>query len=139
MSVEENREKLRRLLEEVSSSGNYDLLDEYVHEDVVLPPGMPEGAGREGLKAALAAYDHVIEYRDVVEDAIAEGDKVAVRVVNHGKLNGEFLGLHGNGQEYTIDEMMIAQFRDGKISRIWRVADLFSLLRQVGATAQVTR
>jgi predicted ester cyclase/NAD(P)-dependent dehydrogenase (short-subunit alcohol dehydrogenase family) len=133
VSVEENREKLRRLLEEVSSSGNYDVLDEYVHEDVVLPPHMPEaGNGREALKAALAAYDDVLEYQDVVEDTIAEGDKVAARIVTRGKLNGEFLGMRGDGQEFTIDEMMIAQFRDGKISQIWRVADLFSLTQQIG-------
>jgi ketosteroid isomerase-like protein len=133
--LNENREKLRRMLEEVGSSGDYDVLDEYVHEDVVLPPHLPgAGEGRAGLKAALAGYDDVIEYQDVVEDSIAEGDKVVARIVARGKLKGDFLGLHGEGQEFTIDEMMIAQFRDGKISHLWRIADLFSLIQQVGGT-----
>ena len=136
---EANRETLRRLLEEVSGSGSYDGLDDFVHEDVVLPGHFPaEFQGRAGLKAALAAYDDVLENRDVVEDTIAEGDKVVARIVARGRLNGEFLGMQGNGQEFTIDEIMIARFRDGKISHIWRVADLFGLQQQIGgAPAQV--
>ena len=42
-------------------------------------------------------------------------------------------GRPGTGKTFEIEEIMIAQFRDGKISRIWRVADVHSMLRQLGA------
>jgi predicted ester cyclase len=136
MSVTDDKETLRRLLEDVSGSGSYDQLDELVHENVVLPPHMPgSGSGREGLKAALSGYDDVLEFNDTVEDMIAEGDMIAARIVTRGKLTGEFLGVHADGKEFTIDEMMICRFRDGKISHFWRVADLYSMLQQVAGEA----
>jgi predicted ester cyclase len=75
----------------------------------------------------------IVEHRSTVEDIVGDCDRIAARVTIHGKQVGEFMGLQASGKEFTMQEIMIAEFRDGKISQIWRVADVFSMMQQLGA------
>ena len=63
---------------------------------------------------------------------MADGDKVAARVTVRGRLIREFMGLPANGKEFAVEEFLLAQFRDGKIGRVWRVVDLATLMQQLG-------
>jgi predicted ester cyclase len=132
VSSNDNREKLRRLLEEVVPVADYEALSEYVHEDVALPADMPGGKqGLVGYKEGLAASKSGIEYTHSVIDTVAEGDKVVARVLVRGRQIGDILGIANSGKEFQFEQMVIAQFRDGRVSRFWRVADLHSLRQQL--------
>jgi len=135
VSPTENAAKLRRFLEEVDPSHDVDALPEYLHDDVVLPADiLPSGRqGLEGMREHLLFLPTIVQHTSTVEDIVAEGDKVAARVTVRGKHVGDFMGIRADGKRFTMDEMLIAQFRDGKISRFWRVGDVFSLMQQLGA------
>jgi predicted ester cyclase len=131
-----NRAVLRRFIEDFLDKGDGDALDECVHADIVLPPDMPGGAqGYQALVVHMAEMPTIFDSEIAIEDMIAEGDKVAARITIRGRQTGEFMGRTPTGREFSIEEQLIVRFRDGKISRLWRVVDIFSLLQQLDGTA----
>ncbi len=90
MSAQDNKTVIRRLIEEAYNEGNLDVVDELVAPDVFDHAAVPEHQhGIDGFK-------HVIEWvrnisSDVhydIDDIIAEGDKVAVRMTQSGTHTG---------------------------------------------------
>ncbi|MER7005482.1 ester cyclase [Dactylosporangium sp. NPDC000555] len=112
-----------------------DRLAEFFHEDVELPANtMPHGRqGLDGLREHNRYMGTVMRSSgSTVEAIIAEGDKVAVRLTLRGQVIGEVMGLVPSDKEFEIEELMIFTFRDGKISRVDRIADRYALVEQVG-------
>jgi predicted ester cyclase len=65
----------------------------------------------------------------LVEDAISEGDKVAVRVTQQGTHRGVFQGVNGTGTRVSVSA--IAFFRvANRVAEEWLSSDL---LQQIGA------
>jgi steroid delta-isomerase-like uncharacterized protein len=134
MSVEENKNIVRRY-QEIYNSNNLDALVEVVSEDLLTPrimPGIPQGI--EGAKAAhqimLAGFP---DYQTVIDDLIAEGDKVAARITMSGTHTGSFMGIPPTGKFISFTGMYIARIADGKIIEHWGEEDSVSLLQQLGA------
>ena len=134
MAAIDNAARLRRYIEEIDPRGDVDALPEYVQEDVALPADTtPRGRqGLAGLREHLEFLHERVRYSSTVEDLVADGDKVAARVTVRGRLIREFMGLPANGKEFAVEEFLLAQFRDGKIGRVWRVVDLATLMQQLG-------
>ncbi len=94
-SLEENQALVRRFYEEIDK-GNIDAMDELVAEDYINhdPPPFPGlAAGRAGLKQAFAMFWKVKPGRHIIEDLVAEGDKVVTRLRAVGKHEGELAKL----------------------------------------------
>jgi len=109
-------------------------IEKYNHPDIVLPAHVPGGKqGIEGLKALYAMYNASIRIQSTVQDMFAEGDKVVARLLIRGQQTGDFMGIPNQGRTFSIEEIMIAEFRAGKIIQVWRVADLLSLVQQLKA------
>ena len=90
MPAEDNKAVIRRLVKEVYNQGNLDVVDEIVAPDMFDHAAVPEHQhGIDGFK-------HVLEWvrtcnSDVhydIDDTIAEGDKVAVRMTQSGTHTG---------------------------------------------------
>ncbi len=69
-----------------------------------------------------------------IEDLIAEGEKVLVRLRVEGTHGGELMGLPATGKPIDIGVMDLFQIRDGKLIEHWALLDNLGLLRQLGAT-----
>ena len=93
------------------------------------PPGLPPGP--DGLRDV---FRHIgpIELKWVIEDIIAEGDKVVVRATNTC-LQESFLGIPGRGRQQTFTATFIHWIADGKVLETWRNADDLSRIFQLGA------
>jgi len=72
--------------------------------------------------------------RPVVEDTVLEADKIAARVTWHGTHRGDFVGIPGTGVAVTMQSVQILKFTDGLVTDWWGTADVFGVLRQVGAS-----
>jgi predicted ester cyclase len=95
MSTEENKAVVRRLLD-VWEQGNIDLIDELLAPDYVNhSPATPEQpTGPEGLKGVVSIFRSAIpDLKMVVEDMIAEGDKVVLRYTLEGTHEGELFSI----------------------------------------------
>ncbi len=63
-----------------------------------------------------------------------EGDKLAALVTWHGTHRGDFVGIPGTGVRVDMQSVQILRFTDGLASEWWGTADVFGVLRQVGAS-----
>ena len=134
MSVEANKNIVRRY-QEIYNSNNLNDLTEVVSEDLLTPKimaGVPHGI--EGAKAAhqimLAGFP---DYQTVIDDLIAEGDKVAARITMNGTHTGTFMGIPPTNKLISFTGMYIARIANGKIVEHWGEEDGVSLLAQLGA------
>jgi predicted ester cyclase len=64
---------------------------------------------------------------------MADGDKVAVRVINTGTHKGEFLGMAPTYKKVSFVGVGFLTIRDGKIVEQWSVNDTMGLMQQIGA------
>jgi steroid delta-isomerase-like uncharacterized protein len=133
MSIEENKTIVHRY-QEIYNSNDLDRLTEVVSEDLLTPhimPGIPHGL--EGAKVAhrlmLAGFP---DYETVIEDMIAEGDKVAARIKMIGTHTGEFMGIPATEKRVEFTGIYIARIANGKIVEHWGEEDGVSLLQQLG-------
>jgi steroid delta-isomerase-like uncharacterized protein len=133
MSTDENKALVRRFIEEVFERGNVAAVDELVAEDFV-PHTYPGTTDREGLKQAMERVSKGIgDARFTIEDVIAEGDRVAVRLTSGATQTGEFMGMPPSGKRYEIEEIHIFRVRDGRITEHWHQFDQVGMMRQLGA------
>jgi predicted ester cyclase len=68
----------------------------------------------------------------VVEDLIAEDDKVVARCSVRGKHEGEFLGRAATGAPVGFTGIAIVRIENGKIVEAWNNFDFMNLHKQVG-------
>jgi predicted ester cyclase len=68
-----------------------------------------------------------------IEDSIAEGDKVTVRITVEGTHQGGQLGVAPTGRRIKIAGVVIIRIANGQIVEGWNSWDQLGLLRQIGA------
>jgi predicted ester cyclase len=129
-----NKELLRRFYKEVYVGWNMTLADAVVSPRFVShdwPVGGPTGpqAFRDYYSAMRAA---VPDARYVVDDLIAEGDKVVVRWRLLGTQKGAFSGIPPTGGPITLKGIAIYRLEDGKLMERWVVSDVYGLLHAKG-------
>jgi steroid delta-isomerase-like uncharacterized protein len=134
MSAEESKATMHRYLG-VFEQGNIDLLDELLAPDYInhtpATPDLPTGP--EGVKGVVSMFRSAMpDLRVVVEDMIAEGDKVATRYTLEGTHEGELFGVPPTGQRLSIKSFTAERVSEGKIREHWRVSDNLDMMQQLG-------
>jgi steroid delta-isomerase-like uncharacterized protein len=138
MAAEENREIVRRFWG-VWEEGNLGLVDELVAPDYVNhSPGMPnQPEGPEGVKAVVSMFwAGMPNLRVVIEDMIAEGDKVMMRYKIEGTHEGELFGVPPTGRRVSIESITVERVSGGKIREHWRVTNTLDMMQQLGAISE---
>jgi C-1 hydroxylase len=133
MSLEEHKAIVRRWIEAYNKR-NLDF-DEFIAPDYV---DHTNKVDREGLKQLFAmGLKAFPDWHETIEDIIAEGDKVWVRLAYAGTHKGEFMGLSPTGKKIKSSAVDIYRIVDGKLVEYWNVTDNINIFKQVGAI-QVT-
>ncbi len=134
MSIEENKDTVCRYYDEVFNKGNLEMVDDVFTPNFVLhglAPGMP--SGHEGLKQLAVKFRAAFpDLHVTVDDTVAEGDKVAVRLSAAGKHQGVFMGVAPTGKRVTITGITIYRFAGSKIAEAWPERSDLGTLRQLG-------
>lgn len=132
--TEENKALVRRFIEEIFVRGNLDAVDEVVADDFVPYTWPHTGDGKHDLKQAMGRVAKGLSDPEfTIEDEIADGDRVAVRLTASATQSGEFMGMPPSGKRYTIEEIHIFRIRNGKVVAHWHQFDQMSLMKQLGA------
>lgn len=129
---------VRRNTEEVQGKGNFAVFDEVFSEDFLdhtpQPNMVPDKEGVRGLYAGLRkAFP---DFHAVIHWQTADGNLVTTFKTYYGTHKGTFLGIKPTGktiQFETVDAMRVV---DGKITEHWGVANLYSLVGQLGLQLQ---
>ena len=134
---EDPKALVRRWFEEVWNKGREEAIDEMFAEDG-LAHGLADetGAalrGASGFKPFFRNFRSAFPDMEVlVEDAIAEGDKVAARCRVRATHTGDSLGFAATQRPMEITGMTFARVRDGKIVEAWNNFDFLSMFQQLG-------
>ena len=143
MDTNTNKQTVRRVFEEGFTAGHLDVIDE------CLAPGAvdrheftdEEGDFRGHLKAIITMFR--ASFPDVqmsVEDLVAEGDRVAARVILTGTHTGEpFLGIAPSGNRVSVEQFHFVQCNDAGQGVVhWAAVGEDDLMRQLGATTALS-
>jgi steroid delta-isomerase-like uncharacterized protein len=135
MTIEENKALVRRFIDEVFVNGSVKAVDELLTDDFVAHnwPSSGAGNGKVDLKAAIERVAKgLADPKFVVDDLIAEGDRVAARVTSSARQVGPFMGMPATGKSYSIAEIHIFRIADGKIAEHWHQLDAMGMMQQLG-------
>lgn len=134
---EENKELLRRWFEEVWNKGRADAIEEMFDEDGTAH-GLSDDPSKP-IKGPSGFRPFHITFRQafpnmtiVIEDMVAEGDKVAARCSVRGKHEGEFLGTAATQTPVEFTGITIVRIENGKIVEAWNNFDFMTMYKQVG-------
>jgi predicted ester cyclase len=136
MSSIENKKVVVRMIEDIVAAGKLDFADHFVATDFQLHlPGVAEPMrGIESLKDEIKSFRAGFPDRKIrIEDIIAEGDKVVVRVIQECTHQGVFQGVNPTGKKVKFTNVVIFRVAHGKIAEEWLSSDRLSLLQQIGA------
>ncbi|MDQ5823153.1 MAG: ester cyclase [Chloroflexota bacterium] len=134
MSLEENKALVRRLIEEDLNLTNLTAANEIIAEDFfdhTNPPGMQHGL--DGHKQIVALFSRSFpDLKWTINDMIAEGDKVAIRVSMEATHLGDFFGIPPTGNRVMVEGIHVLRCANGKIAEHWGNNDDMGLMRQLG-------
>jgi len=136
MSAKEIKALERRLYEECNKgkAAALAVIDELYATDIVYH----SSSGRD-IRGIKDYKQHVSEFysafpdlRFTIEDMVAEGDKVAVRLTGTGTNKGEFRGIPPTNKKVTLWEIQIDRVAGGKFVEGWSRYDTLGLMQQLG-------
>ena len=132
MTVEENKELIRRYID-LWNANDVDALDKLIAVDAIDHMAFEgQQAGREGYRDFYRTWHSAFPgFRAVIEDMIAEGDRVATRWTFHGRHLGEYNGIAPTGRAVSFPAVSIQRIENGVVTEEWYIADNQAFLRQL--------
>jgi len=119
---------------EAINKQNLASLDELMAPDFVLHMHTQKRKGWEVSRQVVE--DEIKAFPDLhvtIEDIIAEGDKVCVRLKETATHTGEYRGLAPTGNKLSYTVAAIWRIVEDKIAEGWIVYDQMDFLKQLGA------
>jgi C-1 hydroxylase len=132
MSLEENKAIVRKMIEAINKQ-NLASLDEVMAPDFVLHMHAQQAQGWEVNKQVIEGEIKAFpDLHVAIEDIIAEGDKVWVRLQERATHTGEYRGLVPTGNKLSYTVVAIWRIVEGKIVEGRIVYDQMDFLKQLG-------
>lgn len=136
-TTEENKEIVRRVVEEGLNTGDLDAFRDALVADYArhsqATTAMPEIRGREAMldfvKEHLAAFP---DWHERIDLMIAEGDKVAYITTATGTNTGAMAGAPPTGRTVEVVNYIVHRIENEKIAETWVGWDNLVVLMQLG-------
>jgi len=115
-------------------TGDFDMLKELIADDFALnAPGLPEPWGVDMLFQVIKAhYTSFPDWTHVIEATLAEGNRVAVKLIQNGTHKAEYEGIPATGIKATLPAMHLVKIVDGKVMEWFAIEDYLGLYMQLG-------
>jgi len=134
MSAEENKQLVRRFVEEFWNEGNADAADELMAPDAEIHMPTGEVVDLDGLKGFAATFHGSFpDWHSTLEELVAEGDRVAERWTGRGTHLGELQGIPPTGKRVEAPGSVFYRLVEGKIVEFRGQLDMMGLMQQLGA------
>ena len=135
MSTETNKTIIRRLYDEFFNKGDLSIADELHAADFVYHEFGAPAVGLEEYKKRNSVFFHALPDRKVlIEDLLAEGDKVVARATMRATQTGDLPNIPATGRPVTVTSIIIYRISEGKIAEEWESYDQLGMLKQLGAS-----
>jgi steroid delta-isomerase-like uncharacterized protein len=135
MSVEDLKALGRRYIEELNKGKAAALaaMDELYATDLVFHGGGGEETrGIENYKQSVREFFNAFsDLHWIIDDIIAEGDKVVARFTLTGTNTGEFMGIPPTNKKVTMWVISIDRIVGGKFVEEWERMDTLGFMQQL--------
>jgi predicted ester cyclase len=135
MSAEDNKENIRRHVDEIWHKGNLDIIPELIAPNYVLrSTGAGDDiTGTEGFKQIVTSQRAAMpDIHFTIDHMIAEGDYVAVQYTSTGTFTGKVGDIEPTGKKSTLKHAIIYRFEGGKQAEVWVYRDNLLMYQQLG-------
>ncbi|KGF72405.1 hypothetical protein DO97_08380 [Neosynechococcus sphagnicola sy1] len=136
MTLTENKQIVRRYIEEIWNLGNLDLLETLVDPHIVRHTMSPitggETGGRSALKIDIANIRNAFSDLNMrIDDLIAENEKVVVRWLITGLNTATLWNMEPHGNRVNLTGISIFRLSEGKIIEMWNEFDHYIAAYQI--------
>lgn len=134
-----NKARVRSYVDRINAR-DYSALDDIIARSFDQHTFMPMAGGSQGLKDFYKEFSKAFpDFRFTLDDVIAEGDIVSVRMTARYTHKGEFMGIAPTNRAVTVIKFDWFRFAGGKCVAHWDAADRLGLLQQLGVVPQIPR
>ena len=132
MSTEDNKALVRRAFDALNQR-NWAAFYELIAPDFVLHDASTTIQGLEAYKQFISMYYTAFpDLHFIVEDLIAEGDRVVARYTAQGTQQGDLMGIAPTGKQATVTGILISRIANDKAVEQWLNFDALGMLQQLG-------
>jgi predicted ester cyclase len=128
-----NADLIRRFHSELLAARDPRVVDEFFAEGFVShnnPPGFPPG--RDGVKQFFATFrDAFPDVTVVIDELVADGERVAVATTFSGTHEGELMGMAPTGRRVSVTGIDVVRIAGGRIVEHRGLTDIVGLMRQL--------
>ena len=137
MSIEENKALIRRYYEQCNAiKGNparvRAMVDEFFAPDFVGHTAIGDMNFEQHKQYRAVQYTALPDLNWIVDDMIAEGDKVVTRAAARGTHKGKYRGIAATGRQVMVPGVDIYRIAGGKFVELWACLDTLGLMQQLG-------
>lgn len=133
-----NKRLVRRYFEEAINERRPEVVDSIfgpAYHAHFLETGESRKSSATAVKRFLPAlFEAFPDIRYTVEDIIAEGDRVMIRLTANGTQQKELFGIPSAGRKLdNLSEIFIFRVENGRIVEGWRLVDFAGLQKRLGS------
>ncbi len=124
---------LRRFVDEILNEGETSRLPAFLSEDVVISPFPPDiPADRDGYALfVLMLRGAFADLHVTIDSVIVEGDNLAAQMTVTGTHTGPLAEMEATGISVSVDQIVMADITNEKITSLHSVINGFDLLDQL--------
>jgi steroid delta-isomerase-like uncharacterized protein len=125
--------KYFKAIDEEGKTANAEILNDFLSEDFIEhdpAPGIPPT--RDGWKQLFKMFAESTPGYHVINDLIAEDDKVVAHITAYGKHVGTIFGIPATNKEFSMKGIVIWRLKNGKIIEHWAQNDMVGMMIQLG-------
>ena len=130
---EQNKAVVRQYFEAIDAQ-DYSRLKELSADDFAFrSPGLAEPLKYEEIaQAARTHYAAFPDWRHRFETLVAEGDIVAIKLIQNGTHKVEFEGIPPTGKDVTMPAQCLFVIVNGKVKQFWAIENYLDFYQQLG-------
>ena len=138
ITQDNNKEIVREII--ASIDGDINKLGNLLSDDFSLyVSGTLQPYKKEDLiKARNAHYEAFPDWIHKIEDLIAEGDRVVVKLTQYGTHKSKYKGIEPTGKYVSVPAIHIIKIVNGKAKEWWGVEDNLGMMTQLGLELKPT-
>jgi predicted ester cyclase len=126
---------VRKLIEEGFNACNLEVVDTITSPEIVEHQnfGPDHAPGAAGVRAVIESLHRAFpDFRLTIEDLVADGSTVWLRMVATGTNTGSFMGHAPTGRPMRTDVFDVIRVEDGLMVEHWGVPDRLGAMLQLG-------
>ena len=130
---EQNKEIVVKMYKEMDKQ-NFDIAIEFCAPDALIYfAGSSEPMKPKDMKPIFPMwYTAFPDYAHTIDEVVAKGDVVVVRLASTGTHEAEFMGAPATGNTFKCSQIHMWRIKESKIVEGWLMDDMLGLMQQLG-------